>query len=125
MALEGIGGFPVGSLDFLLPVKPFPEFKTIRAGQAIPLKFSLGDNYGLDILAAGSPASGPIACGSTDPIVPVEPASPVGASGLSYDPLKDVYNYVWATESAWAGTCRQVVLVLIDGTVLRANFNFR
>jgi hypothetical protein len=47
-----------------------------------------------------------------------------GGSSLSYDPTLDQYNYVWKTDRAWAGSCRQLVVKLVDGTFHRANFKF-
>jgi hypothetical protein len=35
-----------------------------------------------------------------------------------------VYTYAWKTNPAWNGTCRQLVLQLIDGTTHAANFSF-
>jgi hypothetical protein len=46
-----------------------------------------------------------------------------GGSSLSFS--GDQYNYVWKTENSWAGTCRQLVLTLNDGTVHTANFKFK
>jgi hypothetical protein len=46
-------------------------------------------------------------------------------SGLQYDPASNQYTYTWKTERSWAGTCRQLVLNLIDGMTYRANFRFR
>ena len=34
------------------------------------------------------------------------------------------YSYVWQTTAAWAGTCRQLIVKLVDGTYHRANFHF-
>jgi hypothetical protein len=48
-----------------------------------------------------------------------------GGSSLSYSSSGDQYNYVWKTEGAWAGTCRQLVLTLTDGSTHRANFKFK
>ena len=45
-----------------------------------------------------------------------------GASGISYDPSVERYNYVWKTDKAWAGSCRQLVVRFKDGTFHRANF---
>jgi hypothetical protein len=45
-----------------------------------------------------------------------------GSSSLSYDAATDRYNYVWKTDKAWAGTCRQLVMKLTDGTEYKANF---
>ena len=97
----------------------------MNAGSSVPVKFSLGDNYGLSILAAHSPASGMIACGSSAEVNPTDDASPAGKSGLTYDSYTNTYKYTWKTKSAWAGTCRQLVLTLVDGSVFRANFQFK
>ena len=48
-----------------------------------------------------------------------------GAAELTHDPLTDRYTYVWKTDKAWAGTCRQLVVQLTDGTFHRATFDFR
>jgi hypothetical protein len=34
-------------------------------------------------------------------------------------------TYVWKTDKAWAGTCRQLVIWFVDGTVARATFKFK
>jgi hypothetical protein len=48
-----------------------------------------------------------------------------GNSSLAYDPMADQYIYVWKTEPGWAGTCRQLVVQLNDGSIHRANFKFK
>ena len=35
------------------------------------------------------------------------------------------YNYVWKTDKAWAGSCRQLQLKFADGSTQVANFVFR
>ena len=42
-----------------------------------------------------------------------------------HDATSDQYSYVWKTDSAWAGTCRQLTIGLTDGTYYRANFKFK
>jgi hypothetical protein len=32
---------------------------------------------------------------------------------------------VWKTDPSWAGTCRQLVVELNDGSIHRANFRFK
>ena len=97
---------------------------TVKAGSAIPVKFSLGGDKGRDIFEAGSPASGLASCDTSLTPDAIEETVTAGSSSLSYDASIDQYNYVWKTNSAWAGTCRQLVVKYKDGTVKRANFKF-
>ena len=110
---------------FFSPVSNLPVLNTVNAGRAIPVKFSLSGNKGLNILAADFPASGAITCNSTDPAAEVTETTSAGGSSLGYDAGSDRYQYIWKTESAWAGTCRQLVIKLDDGTEHRANFKFK
>jgi HYR domain/NHL repeat len=110
---------------FFPPVANLPMLNIVQAGRAIPVKFSLSGNKGLGIFAAGSPSSGPIACNSSDPATLLEETVTAGGSSLSYDPTTDQYIYVWKTEPGWAGTCRQLVVQLNDGSTHRANFKFK
>ena len=109
---------------FFQPVDNLPTLNIVTAGKAIPVKFSLGGDQGLDIFAAGYPSSTVITCGSTAGDA-VEQTVTAGSSSLSYDASTDQYIYVWKTERAWAGTCRTLVLKLNDGTFHRANFKFK
>jgi hypothetical protein len=105
-------------------VDNLPVFNSVKAGQAIPVKFSLNGNHGLSIFSAGYPKSDVIACNSTDPVDGIEETATAGGSSLSYDPLTDQYNYVWKTDKLWANACRQLVVKFVDGTFQRANFKF-
>ena len=99
---------------FFGPVDNFPTANVVTAGQAIPVRFSLGGNQGLAIFAAGYPkVSGPVSC--TSPVGdPVEETSSAGGRALQYNPVTDQYTYVWKTQRAWAGTCR-ILTVKLDG----------
>ena len=110
---------------FFQPVDNLPVLNIVQAGRAIPVKFSLSGNKGLGIFAPGSPSSGPIPCNSSDPAVDLEETVTAGGSSLTYNPATDQYIYVWKTEQGWAGTCRQLVVQLNDGTIHRANFKFK
>jgi probable HAF family extracellular repeat protein len=110
---------------FFQPVDNPPTFNQVTAGQAIPVKFSLSGNQGLSIFAAGYPLSQAIACSSGMPIVDIEQTVTAGSSSLSYDAGTDQYIYVWKTDKAWAGTCRQLVVRLNDGTNHKASFKFK
>ena len=109
---------------FFQPVDNLPTLNTLKAGQAVPVKFSLAGNQGSTIFAAGYPRSESIACNSTAPVDGIEETVAAGGSSLSYDAATDTYNYVWKTDKAWANTCRQLVIQLIDGAFHRANFKF-
>jgi predicted extracellular nuclease len=109
---------------FFQPVEILPEINRVNSGRAIPIKFSLSGNQGLDIFAVGYPKSEAVACEFTGPVNGMEETVTAGDSGLSYDPATDTYTYVWKTNKAWANTCRQLVVRFSDGTTQRANFNF-
>jgi hypothetical protein len=95
-----------------------------KAGSAIPVKFSLGGNQGLQIFAAGYPKSVVKACDATGLVDAVEETLTAGNSSLTYDPYTDTYTYVWKTDKAWAKSCRQLTVMLNDGTSHTADFHF-
>ena len=66
-----------------------------------------------------------VACSSGAPTDEVEQTVTAGASGLSYDAASGQYSYTWKTDKSWAGSCRQLVLKLVDGTEHIANFKFK
>ena len=109
---------------FFQPVDNLPTLNKVKAGQAIPVKFSLGADYGLGILAANSPSSIRITCPGGVPVDAIEETVTATNSGLSYDAAANQYIYVWKSDKAWAGTCRQFNLVLADGTSKAAGFSF-
>jgi hypothetical protein len=107
---------------FFQPVDNLPTLNVAKAGSAIPVKFSLSGNQGLNIFTSGYPKSQTIACDATAPVDGLELTLTAGNSSLSYDPVANQYVYVWKTDKSWAGTCRQLVVQLNDGTYHRANF---
>jgi hypothetical protein len=110
---------------FFAPVDNLPTVNVAKAGSAIPLKFSLDGYQGLGIFAAGYPLSTKVACVSGAPLDDIEATATAGSSTLTYDPDTGRYHYVWKTEKAWAGTCRQLEVKLIDGTSHFALFKFK
>ena len=107
------------------PVAAAPALNQAEAGSAIPLKFSLAGDQGLDILAAGFPTMQPVSCDRLEPIGDPSATKPAGNSGLNYDPETGWYNYVWKTGKHLAGTCQALTLQLIDGTQHIAYFKFQ
>jgi hypothetical protein len=110
---------------FFQPVDNLPTLNAVKAGSAVPVKFSLSGNQGLNIFSAGYPVSQTIACGSGAVIDNIEQTVTAGSSSLSYDASTDQYTYVWKTTTTWAGTCRQLIVRLNDSTDHPANFKFK
>jgi hypothetical protein len=94
-----------------------------KAGSTIPVKFNLAGDQGLAIFPPGYPQTAQIACASSNSDA-IEDYATGTVSGLKYDPVAKQYIYNWKTESRWAGSCRQLIVKLDDGTYHRANFNF-
>lgn len=110
---------------FAPPIDARPTVNVVRAGATVPVRFSLGGYQGTDFFASGYPRSQTACVGLNAPVDPVEQTSTAGASGLTYSPGTGLYTYPWKTDPAWAGTHRQIVLGLADGTYYRATFDFR
>lgn len=109
---------------FFQPVDNPSTLNRVKAGQGIPVKFSLSGNQGLDIFATGYPKSQAIVCSSATSADDLEQTLTAGSSSLSYDATTDQYTYVWKTDKAWAGTCRQLIVQLSDASIHLANFQF-
>jgi hypothetical protein len=104
------------------PLSNVPTFNKASAGGIVSVSFSLGGPQGLSIFATGYPASAPIACGSSVALTAGAPT--VGAApALVYGGGR--YTYAWKTDKSWAGTCRQLIVKLADGTYHWANFTFK
>jgi predicted extracellular nuclease len=110
---------------FFSPVINPTAFNVVAAGSIVPIKFSLNGDQGLDILANGYPVSQSVDCKTGMPDGPIQATITAGASGLNYDPVANQYNYIWNTDTSWAGTCRQVAIKLVDGTAHLALFRFK
>jgi hypothetical protein len=109
---------------FFRPVDNLPVLNSVKAGSAVPVKFSLAGYQGLGIFPAGSPASRRVSCSLGEGTDAIEQTVSAGSSSLSYDVATDRYSYVWKTSSLWVGTCRQLVVELDDGSVHKAFFRF-
>ncbi len=108
---------------FFSPVDNLPTMNVVTGGQAIPVKFDLGGDFGLDILASSSPVSASIACLTGALVDEIEETVTAGSSALTYSGGQ--YVYIWKTSKGWARTCRALQLKLDDGTTHQANFRFR
>jgi hypothetical protein len=103
---------------------PIFVFNVAKAGSAIPVKFSLSGDQGLNIFDTGFPVSQKIPCDASSSLDPIEQTTTAGSSSLSYEVTTDQYVYVWKTDKMWANTCRQLIVQLNDGTTHTAYFKF-
>ena len=137
LATVGVGAAPVAFGRFIGPAATFPfsgffspvdnppTLNAMKAGAAVPVKFSLGGARGLDVIAANFPQSRPVVCASGVPVDVVELTLTAGNSSLSYDISTDTYTYAWKTDKAWARTCRELTVRLTDGSNHKALFQFK
>jgi len=110
---------------FLRPVDNLPVRNRVHAGLVVPMRFRLGGNQGLNVLAQGYPRVVPVNCAASTPETIVDEAAAANSPlGLLYNPLTGVYWFVWKTDKAWAGSCRQLHIKLLDGTDHVAEFRF-
>ncbi len=109
---------------FFSPVDNLPTLNAANAGQSIPVKFSLGGDRGLAILATGYPLPVKIACASGLPTDAIEETNTANSS-LTYDPTTNQYKYNWKTVKAYAGLCYRLDFKFVDGTTVSASFKFK
>jgi hypothetical protein len=97
---------------------------SVKAGTNVSIIFGLAGNQGLTIFPPNKPTSQQIDCSSKSPMGSLSATNPPASSGLSYTAKKNQYTYAWQTDKTWAGTCRQFILTLKDGTQHVASFQF-
>jgi hypothetical protein len=110
---------------FFSPVDKPPVVNSVKAGSAIPIRFGLGSNRGLQVFATGYPKSQRVTCDSASPIDAIEETVSTASVLLTYSAGTNLYQYTWKTDKAWAGTCRKFTLTLRDGSVHEAIFTFK
>jgi hypothetical protein len=89
------------------------DAKHLKAWSSLPIRFSLGGDQGLGVLA-GTPQFQRTDCTTSATI-----GSPVAASAsepFSYDARSQTYKFVWKTQKPWAGWCGTLTVALADGT---------
>ena len=96
---------------------------SVKAGAAVPVKFTLGGDQGLNVFAAGYPRTQQVLCSTNTLIDAVEETVSAGGSGLSYDAVTEQYTFVWKTDKAWANTCLELQVKFADGQLHTARFS--
>jgi hypothetical protein len=106
---------------FYAPIRNMPYVNNVMAGSSLPVKFSLGSYRGLNVLQGGAPTSVPVACNTSAPSNIVRPGI---ASSTGLKAVGSSYTYVWKTSPSWGGTCRRLIVTLVDGSTHEAVFRF-
>ena len=125
---------------FFQPIDNGGVFNKAKAGSAIPVKFSLdgaprpgsntpglagaGSAFAPATPSAPNPMAAVVACPSSAALFDIVEELADTTSGLKYDPAADQWVYVWKTTTGLANSCRQLRVMLADGTMKTANFNF-
>jgi hypothetical protein len=117
MTLWEFGGFQA-------PIDAPPTINRVKAGNTVPVKFSLNGNQGLAILAEDYPVSVPIDCDTGEPTGAAEETMTPGRMSLEYEAGTDTYTYLWKTSKSWTDTCRRLTVGLADGSFHHAEFHF-
>jgi hypothetical protein len=111
---------------FLWPVRDRPAVNRARAGRVALVRFSLNGFHGRRVLAAGYPRVAEVECGSGAEPADGEPARLLGRRrAVRWSRRGRAYVLAWKTRRSWAGSCRQLLLGLADGTVRRADYRFK
>jgi hypothetical protein len=107
---------------FLWPVKNPPNVNRWKAGVPVPIRFSLHGYRGPKPEADGYPRSQRCGGGDTEQVARASQGKKKPA--FAYDRRSDKYMLLWKTDKKWAGSCREFVLKLDDGSVHTARFEF-
>ena len=91
---------------------------SVKAGQTVPLKYSLADATGTamgNLQSFVSLASAPASCGGSV-LGPWETTAAADSRGLRYDNESGQFHFNWRTDRRWEGSCRMLRLELNDGS---------
>jgi hypothetical protein len=100
-------------------------WNSAKAGQAIPIKFSLSGYQGMSIFWDSTyPKTTHVTCPAAMPTLDSIETYASSTPGLQYDATADQYNYPWKTSASLASTCQMLTVKLADGTNHYAFFKF-
>ncbi|MET0888422.1 MAG: PxKF domain-containing protein, partial [Mycetocola sp.] len=112
---------PFDFSGFFNPVSMTAE-NIAKPGQAIPVKFSLNGNQGLEVVTSARFVT---EGNATSLIGEAIDTTTAGGSGLTYDARADQYTYVWKTPKTLSLKTGRFELTLSDGTVHTFNVTFK
>lgn len=101
------------------PVDTTGSLDGVKAGEPIPLKFSLNGDQGPNVV--GKTTWQMVSCADGSPVA----TKTTGEGKLSYNASSDRYSYLVATSGSWKGTCATLDVVLADGTTHPISVRFK
>lgn len=100
-----------------------------RAGSTVRASFTLGGDYGLEVLRGGWPRTTRVGCGTTKAVRGTTFLTRPFGGTLAYDEATGTYTISWRVRRAWGEgplACRQLeVRIRGDRTVRRLQYHFR
>jgi hypothetical protein len=100
---------------FYAPLAAEPAVTSFKAGDTVPVKFSLEGDRGLGVVAHAE----------SRPCSDSKDGATAALGSLAYNAGPDRYTFMWQSDKSWAGTCRAISIVLADGTSHTALTAFR
>ncbi len=105
--------------SYIAPVSENANHELL-AGKKLKAYFTMFGNYGPQVLH-GWPRHQAVNC---DTLEPLGKMSTARIRRVKYLSLQDHYQFIWATRSEWAGSCRLIVVRLEDQMHHVASFTF-
>ena len=115
---------PTGHLKFhgfFKPLHNMPVLNAVAAGRAVPVRFLVEGALDSRVLKEGSPTTAEIRC-SAAPARSISETADESSSQLINRGTS--YTYIWKTSPSWAGSCRKLIVTLVDGSQHSAMFRF-
>ena len=94
----------------------WPSVSSAKAGSSLQVRFGVASNGGTNPVRWAKSAPASCTTGLPQGDMSVENVSVVNQGGA--------YQLNWKTDNSWSSSCRQLWVMLTDGTIHTANFQF-
>ncbi len=106
---------------FFEPILATPAVNELTAGDLVPIRFTLGADYGMNVFASTSGVQR-VSCDTGARLGDLLRPNIIGSG---YEVVAERYEFTWKTDKAYRGSCQRLVVRLTDGTTHTAEFRFR
>ena len=114
---------PFAFNGFFTPIASPPAYNSIKAGSAVPVKFSLSGFQGDDVVSSARTIQ--VDCATGIPVIGSSRPAPANGGSVQYDAATDTYTYVWKSGRGLKGTCQELALALSDDSGHVAYFQLK